>query len=202
MVLGTIEVALALAAWWDLARRPAGQVRGPKWRWAIAIAVNVFGPLAYFRWGRVPASGTASLQHPSGSDAVAELVDGRYLLLTTYRRDGTPVPTPVWFAQTGEGELVVQTGASTGKLKRIRRDPNVAVARSDARGKPKQEAVPAIARILEPADGALARRLLESKYGLQWRAYARATGLWTKVRGRRPDPQVYLAVRLQEEPRA
>ncbi|HET8600171.1 MAG TPA: hypothetical protein VFL99_07585 [Segeticoccus sp.] len=48
---GTLK-AVALA---DLKRRPAGEVRGPKWRWALAITVvNCFGamPLAYFVLGR------------------------------------------------------------------------------------------------------------------------------------------------------
>ena len=49
----TVEVALAASAWFDLARRPAALVKGPKRAWAAAIAINFFGPLAYFRWGRV-----------------------------------------------------------------------------------------------------------------------------------------------------
>jgi hypothetical protein len=52
VVTTTIQFGLAAAAWTDLARRPAVQVRGPKWRWALVIAVNYAGPLAYFRWGR------------------------------------------------------------------------------------------------------------------------------------------------------
>lgn len=50
---GTVEVGLALAAWSDLARRPAELVKGPKRVWAAIIAINTVGPLAYFRWGRV-----------------------------------------------------------------------------------------------------------------------------------------------------
>ena len=55
VVAGSVEAALKVAALVDLSRRPADQVRGPKWRWALAITlVNAFGaaPLAYFRWGR------------------------------------------------------------------------------------------------------------------------------------------------------
>ncbi len=48
-----IQFTLAGAAWADLARRPANEVRGPKWRWGLGILVNFVGPLAYFRWGRV-----------------------------------------------------------------------------------------------------------------------------------------------------
>ena len=50
-----VQVALALTAWVDLARRPAAQVRGPKGAWALAIAINFVGPLAYFARGRRPA---------------------------------------------------------------------------------------------------------------------------------------------------
>lgn len=52
VALGVVEVGLAVAAWTDLARRPAGAVNGGKKWWALAIAVNFVGPLAYFRWGR------------------------------------------------------------------------------------------------------------------------------------------------------
>lgn len=51
-VAGSVQAALAAAAWTDLARRPASQVNGPKPVWAALIAVNFVGPLAYRRWGR------------------------------------------------------------------------------------------------------------------------------------------------------
>jgi len=54
-VLAAVQLALAGAAWVDLVRRPARLVRGPKWIWALVIAVNFIGPLWYFRWGRIPA---------------------------------------------------------------------------------------------------------------------------------------------------
>lgn len=52
VALGAVEVVLAAAAWTDLARRPAEAVKGRKSLWAAAIAVNIVGPLSYFRWGR------------------------------------------------------------------------------------------------------------------------------------------------------
>jgi hypothetical protein len=54
LVLGSIQLSLAATAWADLATRPARSVNGSKLRWALIIAVNFFGPLAYFRWGRRP----------------------------------------------------------------------------------------------------------------------------------------------------
>jgi hypothetical protein len=52
VALGAVQVSLAIAAWTDLARRPARTVNGPKPVWAVVIAVNTVGPLAWFRWGR------------------------------------------------------------------------------------------------------------------------------------------------------
>jgi hypothetical protein len=52
IALGAVEVTLGATAWTDLARRPAERVNGPKPLWAAIIALNIVGPLAYFRWGR------------------------------------------------------------------------------------------------------------------------------------------------------
>jgi hypothetical protein len=51
LVLGSVELSLALTAWTDLARRPAEQVNGSKAKWAAVIALNIVGPLVYFRRG-------------------------------------------------------------------------------------------------------------------------------------------------------
>ena len=56
-VTAVVQLGLAAAAWTDLARRAPAQVRGPKWCWAMVIAVNYAGPIAYFRWGRVRVLG-------------------------------------------------------------------------------------------------------------------------------------------------
>lgn len=52
LVAASVQISLAATAWVDLARRPAAQVRGPKPLWAVAIAVNVVGPISYFTVGR------------------------------------------------------------------------------------------------------------------------------------------------------
>lgn len=52
LVLGIVQVSLAVAAWADLARRPTDQVNGPKPAWAAIIAINWIGPIVYFRRGR------------------------------------------------------------------------------------------------------------------------------------------------------
>lgn len=52
ILAGAVQVALAAAAWADLAKRPAADVNGPKGLWAAVIAVNWVGPIAYFVRGR------------------------------------------------------------------------------------------------------------------------------------------------------
>ena len=52
IALGTVEVALASAAYIDLIRRPADEVDGSKGKWAAIIAINIVGPIAYFTRGR------------------------------------------------------------------------------------------------------------------------------------------------------
>jgi hypothetical protein len=49
---GVAEAALKVAMLVDLKRRPAEQVRGPKWLWSALAFVNLLGPVSYFAWGR------------------------------------------------------------------------------------------------------------------------------------------------------
>lgn len=53
-VMSLVQVVLALAAWIDLATRPAEQVSGRKAVWALVIGINFVGPIAYFAKGRRP----------------------------------------------------------------------------------------------------------------------------------------------------
>ena len=108
-----------------------------------------------------------------------ELAAARYVLLTTFRRDGTPVATPVWVAGL-DGALGVWSAPDSGKVKRIRRDPSVLVATCDFRGGDAGTAHPGRAELL-PADRVpevLDR--LRHKYGL----VGRLTLLASRVRGR------------------
>ena len=57
MAMSAVEVGLAAVAWNDLAHRPQEAVKGRKPLWALAIAVNFAGPIAYLRYGRRKAAG-------------------------------------------------------------------------------------------------------------------------------------------------
>ncbi|MFF3671068.1 PPOX class F420-dependent oxidoreductase [Microtetraspora malaysiensis] len=89
----------------------------------------------------------------------------QYVSLVTLRRDGTPVATPVWVMRDGDA-LVVWTVADSGKVKRIRRNPQVTVAPCDVRGRLRGDAVPARAELLPPEQSDHVRELLMKKYGL------------------------------------
>jgi hypothetical protein len=52
LVTGAVQMALAATAWRDLSKRAASQINGPKGLWAVIIAVNWVGPIAYFIGGR------------------------------------------------------------------------------------------------------------------------------------------------------
>lgn len=62
------------------------------------------------------------------------LDDERYVSLVTFRRTGRGVPTPVWWARSGD-RFYVFTEARSGKVKRLRNDPRIRVAGCNARGK-------------------------------------------------------------------
>lgn len=102
------------------------------------------------------------------SGAVDELAAGKYLLLTTYRRTGRAVPSPVWVVRTAHG-LGVWTVADSGKVKRIRREPRVTVATCDIRGNHAGPSYEARAELLDQDATEQVRRLLVRKYGMAGR---------------------------------
>jgi uncharacterized protein len=91
--------------------------------------------------------------------AELERIRGKTALLTTYRRDGTPVSTPVTVALDGD-RLFFRTYDAAGKAKRLRRDPDVEIAPSDFRGRAYAEPLAARARLLEAEETRPARRAL------------------------------------------
>ena len=98
-------------------------------------------------------------------DKLAQFAKQNYINLQTFKKDGTPVATPVWFAEDS-GELYVYTLADSGKMKRLRNNRRVRIAVSDARGKLKGEWVDAEARLLDEAESTKGHRLITEKYGL------------------------------------
>ncbi len=117
-----------------------------------------------------------------------------YISLTTFRKNGEPVVTPVWFAQQ-DGTIYFYTFPGAGKLKRIRHTARVTVAPCTLNGKVTGPSVEGKARILtEAQDKALADQTLAKKYGIIWHSYNGLMGALRVLR-RRPKPErVYVAI--------
>jgi hypothetical protein len=90
---------------------------------------------------------------------------GKYMLLTSYRKNGTPVATPVWVVRDGD-TLGVRTPADSWKVKRIRARGDILVGPCDLRGNPTGDQVPATAEIVDEATGDRYRSLIARKYGI------------------------------------
>ena len=106
---------------------------------------------------------TTGETYVDGASPVAWTFPGKYISVTTYRRDGTAVATPVWFVQQGD-RLLVRTGAASGKAKRIRRNPEVRVAACTARGRLRGQPVIGVARVLVGSEAGAAGKLITRKY--------------------------------------
>lgn len=102
---------------------------------------------------------------PATTPALIPFVEQKTVVLTTHRRDGTPVPTPVSLAVDGE-RAVIRSYERAGKTRRLRNDPTVEVAPSTSRGVTTGPAITARARRLDGAESLSAARLLRRKYPL------------------------------------
>jgi PPOX class probable F420-dependent enzyme len=99
------------------------------------------------------------------SDPFAFLYPHQFVVLTTYRKDGMPVPTTVWFAHD-QGRLYVITHTNSGKMKRLRANGRVTLAPSDRVGNLLgDQYVDGHAHEAISDERAYARALLEQKYG-------------------------------------
>jgi uncharacterized protein len=101
----------------------------------------------------------------AATPALERLGTSKYVLLTTYRKDGTPVATPVWVVRDGDA-LAVWTESGAGKVKRVRRTSRVMVGPCNFRGVPMGQSVPGRAELLDAAGTARVRALLKRKYGV------------------------------------
>jgi PPOX class probable F420-dependent enzyme len=108
------------------------------------------------------------------SNGVAELArrvgEAKFVSVVTYKRDGSAVAAPMWIAQDG-ADLVVWTPADAWKVKRVRRNPRVALIRSSRTGKvdPREPELLGSAVVEEAADTvAKVERLIRRKYGVEF----------------------------------
>ncbi len=114
-----------------------------------------------------------------------------FMSLTTFRKSGAAVVTPVWFAQESD-RLYVFTDINAGKAKRIRHTSNVTVAPCKYNGEVVGDTLPATARLLDVGsdEAKHASALMNKKYGLQ----KRMIDFWDRLRGQQ-DQTLYIEIR-------
>lgn len=117
---------------------------------------------------------TANVDNPTvcqtrGVDELTRLSQSKYLSLTTFRKSGEGVATPVWVARDGD-HLYVTTEADSWKVKRLRNNPKVLLAPCDMRGTLTGDQVPGTARLLDEDGTKHVSTLMGRRYGLLYRA--------------------------------
>lgn len=120
----------------------------------------------------------------------------RFVALTTFRRNGEGVPTPMWIGRDGT-DLFVWTHADSWKVKRVRNDPRVTLAPSSRIGKVRDGVVPVSGSAVIDADPATVNRLeglIRRKYGAEYRIVTTVERLL--ARGRKP--RVILRIALSD----
>jgi PPOX class probable F420-dependent enzyme len=107
----------------------------------------------------------------SAMNTLTQLGEAQYIALETYKKNGQAVPTPVWVTQEA-GKLYVITEGNSGKVKRIRNNSQVRVAKSDMRGKVEGDWSAATAQVLTDAAAVAQQgKRLVAKYGLIYRLF-------------------------------
>lgn len=109
----------------------------------------------------------------------------KFILLTTFRKTGVGVPTPVWFALEGD-HIYVLTDPKSGKVKRVRNNGKVQFAPCTFNGKVRGPTLSGMARILPSEERQKAIDALNKKYGLMKR--------FLDLFERRLDKRVYFEI--------
>jgi PPOX class probable F420-dependent enzyme len=127
-------------------------------------------------------------------DVTAQLGDEKFVSLTTFKRDGNPVASPMWIVRDGP-QLWLWTPATASKVKRVRRNPRVTLTPCGRTGKVRTGAagVDATAEVLTDV-GEVARieSLLKRKYGVEFWVVVIVETI--AARGRKPRVLIRVAL--------
>ena len=109
-----------------------------------------------------------------------QFIDQKYLSLETYKRDNTPIQTPVWFV-TYKEQFYITTKETTGKVKRLRNNQNARFAVCSMKGDIKSNWVDVgLEKISEESDVEKIIKLRKKKYGFS----ARLISMFTSQKGK------------------
>ena len=109
-----------------------------------------------------------------------QFTDQKYLNLETYKKDQTPVQTPVWFVIEND-QIYITTKETTGKVKRLRNNQNARIAICSMKGDVKGDWINVgLQRINEDSDVEKIVKLRKKKYGFS----ARLISMFTSQKGK------------------
>ena len=111
---------------------------------------------------------------------MSRLPHSSYVSLTTFRRTGVAVATPVWAAPDGDS-LIVWTRADSGKVKRLRHTSRVTVAPCDVRGRVEGPAVDGVAGFVPRDEWPAALTALRRAYGVRFTLGNATSRLWHRL---------------------
>jgi uncharacterized protein len=130
------------------------------------------------------------------------LQTAKYVDLVTFKRDGTRVSTPVWFAIDSTDRLVVYSDKDAGKMKRIRNNHKIELAPCTFRGKRVGPQVTGNAAELSETQGKEVHRLLNAKYGIRKTIFQFFVTASEKIKRSGKRPEAFLAITLDNVERA
>ena len=111
-------------------------------------------------------------------DPLEQFSDEKYINLETYKRDGTPIRTPVWFV-IHKDLIYVITRDSTGKVKRLKNNHGVRIVSCSFKGEPKNEWVKGKTEMITGEEADRIIKLRKKKYGM----FVRLSGIFTSKKG-------------------
>jgi len=125
----------------------------------------------------------------STNNNISQFLNQKYINLETYRRNGQAVRTTVWFVMDA-GTIYIRTDMNSGKVKRIKNNPNIRITPSGARGQLKGKWIEGKIKMAGSLELEHAIQLLEQKYGIQ----GKIIRIFNKIRNTRPT---VLSIQIQ-----
>ena len=134
------------------------------------------------------------------TSALDTLGSAKYISLTTFRKDGTAVATPVWLARDGDA-LIVITDPDSGKAKRLRNNPAVLVSPCDMRGRVKPGAIGVKGTVTfqDPEQTKLTIATISKRYGWMGRIITRMNERRARKAGKPELTHIGLSIALDLE---
>jgi PPOX class probable F420-dependent enzyme len=118
-----------------------------------------------------------------------DLDTAKYVSFSTFKKDGTPKPLPVWIVPF-EGRYAFTTEPDSWKVKRLSNNPAITAEVCDMRGrvKPGTTVHHGVAELLDDDAAKRVGQAVKKKYGLVWYILIAPAELWRKVRGKSVTP--------------